>query len=658
MFNFDIYGMSDFKLNGTIQVSVSDGLSYSDWLSLQFDSDLIYGNNPADSKIGWSADMVSNIQGALDIYSQLANLTFSSVAVYGTADPNQTVNPYDVGVANVSDINITGMYNSSTSLLGISGGGSDSIFGYTGGAGDVFLNVNGSAFGGDFSFGEFSKLHQVLLHEVGHSLGLSHPHSNFRANGSPVITSDYAVTQFLGFDQLGFRTKSPSDMYKEYFSIMSYDDQSQISLLNAYTPMILDVIALQQAYGEGSGTSGSGNDTIQAGYVGYRTYFDTGGTDTIDLSMYGDVGGAYLNMGVNITGADHLVGVAMNLYDGAHTILKAGNPQSLRWFYGEYENATGSNLVDFIIGNGLNNAIDGLADDDYLDGGAGDDHISGGNGKDKLFGELGADQLDGGFGNDKLDGGDGNDGLTGGSDNDTLAGGAGDDILDGGVGADKLIGSKGNDTYIIADFGANGKTDIVSEKAGEGVDTIHSFITYILPKNFENLILDVIDISGVGNAGSNTITGNVGDEILDGKAGNDILEGGAGYDAFLFDTKLTTKKVDGVITFTNVDTISDFESGIDDIVLFQKVFTKAVGDSADPDPRDGINLSANDLVQGANLSEAQTARTGASANAHFLYDSNAHALYYDADGVGTKAPVEFAILTGVSSLTASDLHIV
>ena len=111
---------------------------------------------------------------------------------------------------------------------------------------------------------------------------------------------------------------------------MSYDDQQSFrpassSLFSAYTPMILDMIALQQAYSEGAGTGGIGNDTIATGIAGYRTYFDKGGIDTIDLSSYAD--GAYLQMGANIAGSAHKVAVPMNACDAEDNFLFRRGPQ-------------------------------------------------------------------------------------------------------------------------------------------------------------------------------------------------------------------------------------------------------------------------------------------------------------------------------------------
>lgn len=370
MFNFDIYGLSNFKYSGPIRVSVSDGFSYNDWY---------YGNVnninlsmfPLNPEFLWSSSDLANIDGALDILSNYAGLNFSSVADYDTVGIYSLCTPYNVGLAGVSDINIAFTYRPSSNL-GISAINLDSSFGYVGAKGDIFINFNGSSFNDGLNFADYTKSRQVLLHELCHSLGLSHP---FDTNY--ITTSDYSALVNAGFQNLGFVINSGADLNKEYFTIMSYDDESNISGLNAYTPMIFDVIALQGAYGEGRGTSGTGNDLIQAGNIGYRTYFDKGGTDTIDTSPY--TSGCYLNMGTSIVGASHQVGLLTSNED-AKNLFNGISPESLRWFYGEYENAIGSSAFDLILGNSLNNNIQAGAGDDYVYGLDGNDIIDCGQG--------------------------------------------------------------------------------------------------------------------------------------------------------------------------------------------------------------------------------------------------------------------------------------
>ncbi len=398
MFNFDAFGLPNYKLSGAIRVSVSDNFSHDDYLSSNYSNfnSILYTRGA--SEVAWTTRMESNIQAILQTYSQFANTTFQWIGDYDSfvSSTDATPNPEDIGRADVSDININWIYRSDVNFAGISGGNADMfLFNYTGGAGDIFLNAYAPKFNGDLTLDLNTRARQTLMHELGHSLGFSHPHSAYDISArTPTITTDYTATKDLGFSQLGFRTSSAEDMYKEYFTIMSYDNQHSLlpgsnATFQAYTPMILDVIALQQAYGEGTGTSGSSNDTITAGVAGYRTYFDTGGIDTVDLSEY--VGGAHFNMGVNIAGAAHLVGVSVSTFDVQNTISLGKEPANLRWFYGEYEQASGSAAADQIIGNSLDNVIDGENGNDTLTGGGGNDSLNGGDGDDNLNGEEGID---------------------------------------------------------------------------------------------------------------------------------------------------------------------------------------------------------------------------------------------------------------------------
>ncbi|MBC7905749.1 MAG: PD40 domain-containing protein [Rhodospirillaceae bacterium] len=107
----------------------------------------------------------------------------------------------------------------------------------------------------------------------------------------------------------------------------------------------------------------------------------------------------------------------------------------------------------------------------------------------------------------------------------------GDDIylMDLQPGPSTLIGGAGDDTYVVK------VTDtIVTEAAGEGIDTVRSVLSYALTANVENLALtESGEINGTGNALANQITGNYAANILDGGDGDDVLLGGGGADTLL-----------------------------------------------------------------------------------------------------------------------------
>lgn len=261
-------------------------------------------------------------------------------------------------------------------------------------------------------------------------------------------------------------------------------------------------------------------------------------------------------------------------------------------------NFQGTPDADFLEGTALADRIQGLASDDTLigkdgadelDGGEGADLLVGGDGGDQLLGAAGDDSLLGDAGNDTLDGGAGADTLYGGAGNDTFAvddagdavtefagegtdtvqasithtlaanvenltltgaaaingtgnalaniltGNSADNRLDGASGADSMAGGAGNDTYVV-----DSVSDLITETAGNGTDTVESSVTHTLAAEVENLTLTgVAAINGIGNALANVITGNSagnilsglgGDDTLIGNAGNDTLEGGTGND--------------------------------------------------------------------------------------------------------------------------------
>jgi Ca2+-binding RTX toxin-like protein len=130
---------------------------------------------------------------------------------------------------------------------------------------------------------------------------------------------------------------------------------------------------------------------------------------------------------------------------------------------------------------------------------------------------------------DQLIGRDGNDYLDGKEGDDTLTGVDGNDTLIGSEGNDSLIGGNGDDTYIV-----DNTTDVLTENANGGTDTVASSITYNLGSNIENITLTgTSSINGTGNTLNNIITGNTANNVLSGDAGNDSLNGGAGIDTLI-----------------------------------------------------------------------------------------------------------------------------
>lgn len=346
-----------------------------------------------------------------------------------------------------------------------------------------------------------------------------------------------------------------------------------------------------------------------------------------------------------------------------------------------------------LIGNAGNNSLIGTKFNDTLDGGAGDDILNGGAGNDTYVVDSlgdsivdsdgidtvmtalddyvlgsnlenaillnGALNMTGNELNNIITGNAASNFLNGGAGDDTLIGGVGDDILNGGTGIDDLQGGLGNDTYNINLTAAGRLEDHVTESSNAGIDTVQLLgtstnllaVTITLDANIENIVASGtgksrLNFKGnelanklVGNdagntldglAGDDELIGGLGDDLIYGREGKDTLTGGAGSDVFVFNTALNK--------LNNVDTITDFTSGQDKINLSRSVFS-ALGGTG--------KISPDFFIKGTVAKDN---------NDYLIYDTATGKVYYDSDGTGTNAPVEFLILTG--NLTASDFVVV
>lgn len=255
---------------------------------------------------------------------------------------------------------------------------------------------------------------------------------------------------------------------------------------------------------------------------------------------------------------------------------------------------------------------------------------------------------------DFLYGYDGNDTLRGKGGADVLNGGAGHDVLDGGEGNDVMIGGAGNDLYFV-----DSANDQIIEGANQGHDTVTTTLTsYTLANMVENLNFSgTASYTGVGNALGNQIMGSIagdtlsglggndrligfgGNDILDGGDGDDLLQGGIGSDQLTGGTGADLFRFDTNLAPSNIDIITDFEQGVDIIQLSRAVFST--------------------LPLGALAASAFGVGTVAqNADQRILYDPTTGALYYDADGDGAAAAVQFATVSPLTPLGPDSFMII
>ena len=243
--------------------------------------------------------------------------------------------------------------------------------------------------------------YMAIAHEVGHSLGLNHA-GNYNG-GSPSY----------GDTTTGWLYTEDTHQY----TIMSYFNASYTGAAwngqYAQTPMVYDILAIQQVYGadyttRATDTTYGFNATAGSWIYDYTqninpimTIWDGNGTDTIDLSGWS-------------------TSSSLSLAAGSYSSVNNMTYNLAIAYDVDIENAIGGSGNDTLIGNDLDNVITGNA---------------------------GNDTIEGHFGNDTLYGGQGT---------DTIWAGAGDDIVYGGEGADIFVfgpGEAGND--MVMDFQDN-----------------------------------------------------------------------------------------------------------------------------------------------------------------------------------------------------------
>jgi len=344
----------------------------------------------------------------------------------------------------------------------------------------------------------------IMLHEIGHALGLKHPFDDDVTLASDLDNYRYTVMSYTsgGFagDELG---PLDLDALHHLYGDDSIDgDQIAAWSWNAATLTLSQTGNATAETINGIGGSdiiqgGDGNDVI-SGRGGRDRLFGEGGNDL----LWGDTGDDALDGGA---GADQVEGL-----DGNDAL-------------------NGGVGNDYVAGSSGHDRLLGAAGDDRLFGGVGDDTLYGGDGRDQIDGGLGDDMIDGGRGDDvitggggldRIFGGDGNDRISGSSSNEKLNGGAGHDVLIGGAGNDLLAGLDGNDTLL----------------GGAGLDNIN------------------------GGIGRDRIEGGAGRDLLYGGAGADsfVFRNGdfGGATASLADRIVDFSQAEGDrINLTAVDAI-------------------------------------------------------------------------------------------------------
>ncbi len=374
---------------------------------------------------------------------------------------------------------------------------------------------------------------------------------------------------------------------------------------------------------------GGGGVDAMAGLGGNDTYlFDHAGDTAIEAA-----GG----------GADIVYSaVSYSLNDGS----EVESLSTISWEATTALNLTGNGLANTLFGNAGQNRLDGKAGADTMTGREGNDTYLVDNAGDRVFEFAGggADAVYASVSYALIANGDVETlatvsfeattaiNLTGNGLANYMIGNDGANQLDGKAGADVMIGRAGNDKYFVDNAG-----DKTFESGGGGTDLIYASVSFVLTDAQEVESLSTVTwestnaLNLTGNGLANQLFGNAGANRLDGRGGNDVLHGKGGADIFAFTT---------VLGANNVDVVHGF-SAVDDLIMLENngVFVGLSGGALNP----------NAFVIGTAAQDATD---------RIVYHQPTGRLFFDADGSGGSAQVQFAVLAGAPIISASDFTVI
>jgi Ca2+-binding RTX toxin-like protein len=487
------------------------------------------GDDPSSN---WSIERQINYRIAMDMWEDVANIRFDQVFSLTAADL-VLINTTQETIANFAGYSGTPNHAQSSDpteeTINVKGSNTTFKIADTGQLGVYVAGQDGWWFGNrgaPTGWGSDSAARNVIVHEIGHAIGLKHPHDRG--------TTDWPI----------FPVKSLDHVMN---TVMSYN--LKVSAQNGWadSPMAFDIAAIQLLYGANT-THNNGNNTYflpepvsarddSFGKPGkqYEAIWDTGGIDEI---AYDGTAAAFIDLRpATLTGTDGAAG----------------------WF--SYTKTGGIYGRGFSIAGDITNAI---ADQNGVTG-------------------VIIENARGGSGKDTIRGNDVDNVLNGNGNNDILHGLAGNDTLFGGLGQDTLRGGLGDDSYVLLDF-KSGRYDTVIEYPNEGNDTV--LLSYLAggPKKYTLTAWVERGIMGsaigdgftlAGNRVANHLQGTDFRETLSGLGGNDTLNGLRGLDTLIGGPGDDTYIL-GHVTNGAYDTVVEARRGGDDTVWVRRDHTSSV----------------------------------------------------------------------------------
>jgi serralysin len=316
--------------SGNVLVDAIAGIG---WLSRGGDRNITYFFDNSFGFHSWTSGEMSAFTAALQQYANVANITIQQVGTSASADISESW---------VSDAFMRANFGDAAANHQVPTTSRPAVGNYDF-DGEPYWTASALALGG-FGF-------QVFMHEIGHSLGLAHPHDN--GMGTLLLPG---VTKS---DDLGTLSYN-----QNINSIMSYNTgpfttSGSLNFGHAATPMAFDIAAVQFLYGANTSFHNGASTYFLPGPDATSAYWqciwDAGGTDEI---RYDGASNATIDLhAATLVNGDPNAGGFVSQVAGVFGGYTIANGVTI-------ENAFGGSGNDTLTGNGASNILSGGGGDD------------------------------------------------------------------------------------------------------------------------------------------------------------------------------------------------------------------------------------------------------------------------------------------------------